>query len=209
MLSASTRMELENALRDFEEKTSNQVVVVTFSSLEGESLEDFSIRLAEQWKVGKKGRDNGVILLIFQQDRKLRIETGYGLEGPLNDAVSSSIIRNKIAPFFKAGQFDEGVRSGVLAIFDAIKGEYVADSTQGSLSPIFILFFILFIFGFFAFLIFASKKGWMQTSYSSEGYHSDRSSSSWGSSSSWSSSSSGGFSSGGGSFGGGGSSGSW
>lgn len=124
LLSLSTREALETTLRAFEEKTSNQIAVVTFQSLEGESLEDFSMRLAEAWKPGQKRRDNGVILLIFKDDRKVRIEVGYGLEGVLTDALSGQIIRQVIAPHFRGGDYEGGVTAGVDAIMRATQGEY-------------------------------------------------------------------------------------
>lgn len=124
MLSPSARRELEATLRHFEEETSNQIVVVTFPSLEGEVLEDFSIRLAEQWKIGQKGKDNGIILLIFKNDRKVRIEVGYGLEGVLPDAACKLIIENEILPRFRQGKFNEGIEGAVQAILLATRGEY-------------------------------------------------------------------------------------
>ena len=128
MISPSTRAGLEEKLRRYEKETSNQVVVVTFPSLEGEALEDFSIRLAEAWKVGQKGKDNGVILLIFKNDRKVRIEVGYGLEGALTDATSKLIIENEITPAFRAGKFEEGIEAAVDAIIAGTKGEYKAEA---------------------------------------------------------------------------------
>jgi len=124
LLSESSRQKIENTCAAFEKETSNQVVVAVFESLEGGSLEDFSIRLAEKWKIGQKGKDNGIILLIFKQDRAVRIEVGYGLEGALPDAVASAIIRNEIVPAFRAGDFDKGVESALGAIIQATKGEY-------------------------------------------------------------------------------------
>jgi len=104
LLSPQTKMQLEGVLRQYEQKTSNQIVIVTFPSLEEESLGDFSIRLAEAWKVGQKGRDNGVIFLIFKEDRKMRIEVGYGLEGVLPDALAGQIIQQRVAPLFSPGR---------------------------------------------------------------------------------------------------------
>ncbi len=124
LLSDASRQKIENTLGAFEKETSNQVVVAVFESLEGGSLEDFSIRLAEKWKIGQKGKDNGIILIIFKQDRAVRIEVGYGLEGALPDAVASAIIRNEIVPAFRAGDFDKGIESAVGAIIQATKGEY-------------------------------------------------------------------------------------
>ena len=124
LLSDSTRSRLEQSLKDFEEKTGNQVLVATFPGLQGDSLESYSIRLAEAWKPGQKGKDNGVILLVFKEDRKVRIEVGYGLEGVLTDALCKLIIENEIAPRFRAGDYDGGIEQAVQAIFSATRGEY-------------------------------------------------------------------------------------
>ena len=126
MLSDSARQRLEQLLRDFEEKTSNQVLVATFPRLGGDSLESYSIRLAEAWKPGQKGKDNGVILVVFKEDRKVRIEVGYGLEGALTDALCRLIIENEIVPRFRAGDYDEGIEHAVSAILAATRGEYQA-----------------------------------------------------------------------------------
>lgn len=115
---------LERKLAAFERETTNQIVVLLIPSLEGDNLEDFSIRLAEKWKVGQRGKNNGVILLIVKNDRKIRIEVGYGLEGSLPDALAGSIIRQEIAPRFRAGKFYEGIEAGLNAIMAATKGEY-------------------------------------------------------------------------------------
>ena len=126
LLSDSTRGRLEQALRDFEDKTGNQVLVATFPRLEGEVLENYSIRLAQAWKPGRKGKDNGVILVIFKEDRKVRIEVGYGLEGVLTDALCKLIIENEIVPRFRAGDYDGGIERAVTAILSATQGEYSA-----------------------------------------------------------------------------------
>ncbi len=206
LLDSHSKMELEEKLADFEKETSNQMVVATFPSLEGDSLEDFSIRLAEKWKVGEKGRDNGVILLVFKNDHKLRIEVGYGLEGALPDATSNLIIRNEIAPHFKEGDFKAGIFAGVAAIMAATKGEYQA--TESS-PPFNLLIVALVIFLWLAF-IFILKKGKKEATYSSTGLFLGGLSGGWGGfgrGGGWSGG--GGFSGGGGGFGGGGSSGSW
>lgn len=124
MISPAVRASLEETLRRFEEETTNQLVVVTFPGLEGEVLEDFSTHLAEQWKIGQKGKDNGVILLIFKNDRQVRIEVGYGLEGALPDATAKLIIENEIVPRFREGRYDEGIERAVDAILATTKGEY-------------------------------------------------------------------------------------
>ncbi len=125
-------------------------MVLTIPSLEGEDLEDFSIKVAEAWKIGSKGVDNGVILLIARDDRKVRIEVGRGLEGKLTDLVSGRIIRNSIIPRFRAGDFDGGVRAGVSGIVEAVRGEYRAEGREPGgndrgTTPIFTLLIFLFI----------------------------------------------------------------
>jgi len=123
-ISSDTEARLEDALGRFERETSNQVVVAVFESLSGEVLEDTTIRLAQKWKVGQAGKDNGVILAVFMVDRAVRIETGYGLEGALPDATAHAIIRNEIVPAFRAGNVDAGIERGVAAILAATRGEY-------------------------------------------------------------------------------------
>ncbi len=135
LLSSSARQNLEILLETFEKETSNQIEVAIFPSLEGEVLEDFSIRLAEKWKIGQAGKDNGVIFLIFPNDRKMRIEVGYGLEGVLPDALAGSIIRDVVAPHFKASNFDGGVTAGVQAIIQATKGEFAGIPQKARLVP--------------------------------------------------------------------------
>jgi len=130
LLSDQTRLKLEKTLRVYETKTSNQIVIATFPSLEGDSLEDFSIRLAENWKVGQKGRDNGIIFLIFKEDRKMRIEVGYGLEGTLPDAVAGQIIQQVVAPSFIEGDYERGILLGIQAILKATAGEYAQQEAQ-------------------------------------------------------------------------------
>jgi uncharacterized protein len=123
-LSANAISTLNKKLADFEEQTTNQIAVLIIPTLEGDNLEDYSIRLADKWKVGQKGKDNGVILLIVKGDRKIRIEVGYGLEGVLPDGLAGQIIRENIAPHFLRGNFYSGIEEGVSKIIAAIKGEY-------------------------------------------------------------------------------------
>lgn len=121
--------ELEHALARYEDSTSNQIAILIVSSLEGESLEEYSLRVAEKWKLGQEKKDNGALLLIAVGDRKMRIEAGYGLEGVLTDAVCSQIIRNELAPRFRESDYDGGVQAAISAMVDAIAGEYTADET--------------------------------------------------------------------------------
>ena len=123
-LAPADRARLEPALIAREATSRNQVVVAIFRSLQGESLEDFSIRLAQAWRIGQKGLDNGVIFLIFLDDRRTRLEVGYGLASQLTDAVSSSILRDVVAPRFREGRLADGIGAGLDAIDRAIAGTY-------------------------------------------------------------------------------------
>lgn len=134
MLTPERAASLEKALLDFERSDSTQIVVLTLPDLGGEDIESYSIRVAEAWKIGQQGVDNGVILLIAKAERKVRIEVGRGLEGKLTDLVSGRIIRGEISPRFKAGDYDGGIVAGVTAIAAVVKGEYTAtprDLRQG------------------------------------------------------------------------------
>jgi uncharacterized protein len=131
ILSQSTIDKLENLLIAYEDSTTNQIAILIIPSLDGDVLEEYSLRVAEKWKLGDETKDNGALLLIAVNDHKMRIETGYGLEGALTDAVCSRIIRNEIAPKFRQNDFDGGVAAGINAIISAIGGEYTADD-QGS-----------------------------------------------------------------------------
>ena len=132
ILSASTVAELESRLKAYEDSTTNQFAVLIISSLEGESLEEYSLRVAETWKLGKKDVSNGALLLIAKEDRKLRIEVGYGLEASLTDAMTSYIINREITPQFKSGNFDEGVRAGVNAMIAAADGKLDTSTVSAS-----------------------------------------------------------------------------
>ncbi len=98
------------------------MVVAVFPSLEGESLEDFSVRLAERWRIGQKGLDNGVILLVFVKERRVRFEVGYGLEPVLTDAVASQIIRDVIAPRFRESRYAAGLDAATAAVLERVAG---------------------------------------------------------------------------------------
>ncbi len=124
MLSAGTVQALDRELHAFEDSTSNQVVVLTVTDLGGEGLEEFSCRVARTWRLGQKGKDNGVLLLVSRDDRKVRIEVGTGLEGDLTDVTCGLIIRSRILPRFRNADFDGGVLDGVHAILDAIRGSF-------------------------------------------------------------------------------------
>ncbi|HLP15009.1 MAG TPA: TPM domain-containing protein [Bacteroidota bacterium] len=139
MLSSETVTELEHTLKAYEDSTTNQFVVLTINSLDDYSIEDYALKVAETWKLGKKGVDNGALLLISKDDRKLRIEVGYGLEASLTDAATSYIINHKITPQFKQKDYDAGVKEGIQAMIaaadgtlDTSAGETASDSDEMS-----------------------------------------------------------------------------
>lgn len=124
LLDAATTRQLDDYLRRFEASDSTQIVVVTLPSLEGEVLEEVALKVAEAWKIGQVGRDNGALLLIARAERKIRIEVGRGLEGRLTDLLAGRIIDGEIKPRFKEGDYRGGVVAGVQAMTDAVRGEY-------------------------------------------------------------------------------------
>jgi len=126
---------LEERLVRFEQETGHQIAVLTIPSLEGEDLEGFSIRVGETWKIGQKGFDNGAILLIARNDRKLRIEVGYGLEGVLPDAIASRIIREVIVPHFRANDYPGGIEAGVDAVMKVTRGEPLPETARSKGPP--------------------------------------------------------------------------
>lgn len=132
MLSPSALSSLEVKLAGLEKTDSTQIAVLTVPSLEGDSLEDFSIRVAEEWKIGQKKLDNGALLIITRDERKARIEVGYGLEGSLTDLVSGRIIDDIIRPHFRAGNYDEGVNAAVDAMISVVRGEFKSDGIPGN-----------------------------------------------------------------------------
>ncbi|MDE3041471.1 MAG: TPM domain-containing protein [Nitrospirota bacterium] len=127
VLPADVAASLANDLEAHETKTSNQVAVLILPSLEGEPLESFSHRVGTTWKLGQKGTENGVLLLVALRERKVRIEVGYGLEGTLTDLRSAHIIRQEIVPRFRNGDLPGGIAAGVHAILGTIEGTYKAE----------------------------------------------------------------------------------
>ena len=112
---------LNKYLLELEQKTTAQMIVLTINSLEGESLEDFSLKVAhEKWRLGQKDKDNGVLLLVALQDRKYRFEIGYGLEGILPDSLTGSIGRDYLVPYFKNGDYSTGIFTAALAVINEI-----------------------------------------------------------------------------------------
>lgn len=123
----ATAQKLDDELRQFERETSNQIVVAIFPKMESaSSIQDFTHRIAESWKVGQKERNNGAVLFVFTEERSMFIQVGYGLEGALPDITCKQIIENEIVPAFKTGDFAAGLSAGVAAMMKATRGEYRA-----------------------------------------------------------------------------------
>jgi len=123
MVPADVAARLEERLRALEERTGAQVAVLTVDSLEGDSIEEFAMRVAETWKLGQKGKDNGVLFVVAKGDRAMRIEVGYGLEGVLTDALAKRILDGIARPRFRAGDFGGGIEATVEAIAATIEGD--------------------------------------------------------------------------------------
>lgn len=133
-------------------ESSNQIVILIINSLEGESIEDYSINVSRQWGIGTNYNNNGVLLLVALNDRELRIEVGSGLEGALTDAISSRIRRNDITPAFKDGRYYDGISLGLNSIIKAIHGEYTAKSQEKNSDYMFDIVFEIFYY-FLVFIV--------------------------------------------------------
>jgi uncharacterized protein len=164
-LTQEQKKTLADSIANVKKETSNQIAILMVPSLNNDSLEDYSIRVAREWAIGDKEKDNGVLLLIIKDDRKIRIEVGYGLEGALTDARSSQIIRNVITPDFRQEKYFEGISSGLNSIKLAIQNEYDPASEQGNsikLNGDFwqFIFFVVFFGLIWLTSILARSKSW-------------------------------------------------
>lgn len=131
-LTPAEEQKIEQQLKDHEKETSNQIVLLTVPSLGGEVIEEFSIKVGNTWKLGHKGKDNGVLILIAVEEHKMRIETGFGMEGPLPDSLCGTIMRKYMTPAFRANENAKGVTDAITKITEAVKGEFtVEDSSPG------------------------------------------------------------------------------
>jgi uncharacterized protein len=148
LLGDSFETGLDGRLRQLEEETGAQVAVLTIPSLEGDPIEDFSIRVVETWHLGRAGADDGVLILVVRDDRRMRIEVGYGLEGVLTDAQSGRIIDGLMAPRFRSGDFEGGIEAAVDAVSSAIRGEPVVlpdvPARGRGVNPGSLIFFLIF-----------------------------------------------------------------
>ncbi len=203
LMSRKQAHQLTQQLAAFEKRSGIQLVVVSVDSLDGETIEEYGYQLGRHWGIGQQGKNNGVLLLIAQDERKVRIEVGYGLEGALPDAIAANIIQTRILPAFKRGDMVAGVVAGSQSIMKALAGEYQpaeqpkSDSGGGPW---------LFILVVIAMIVLHNLRGGgggpggrRRAAYMAGGFGAG----------SFGGRSGGGFSGGGGSFGGGGASGGW
>jgi len=135
ILDPGVQVRLTQELADYEKSTSSQIVVVTLPDLQGYPIEDWGLALLRGWKIGQQGKNNGVVLIVAPKDRQVRIETGYGAEGPIPDATADAIIRHVMTPDFKQGNYAAGIEAGVKAIMAALEGSFQADATKESGLP--------------------------------------------------------------------------
>ena len=215
VISPGAAQRFNEQLAQFERETSNQVVVAVWRTMPSQSsIEDFTQRTFQAWQVGQKGRNNGVVFFVFVDDHRMRIQPGYGLEGALPDITCNEIIRDGVAPRFRANDFEGGLSAGIDLIFKAIRGEYKGSgktvresgSSQNNPAGLLIFFFVLVI------ILLAMRASRRLGGYRYTGGGGPFVSGNWGSGGGgWSSGGGGfsGFSGGGGSSGGGGASGSW
>lgn len=144
---------LERRLEDFERKTSHQIVLLTVPTLEGEPIEDFSLRVAETWKPGQRDADNGILVVIVPGDRTARVEVGYGLEGAVPDVLANRILHDEMFPHFRQGRIADGIDAGIAALVAAATGEAAAGASRGSpwtrdSDPVSVLLFAALVGGF-------------------------------------------------------------
>ena len=212
VVSSGAAQRFNEQLAQFERETSNQIVVVVWRTMPSQSsIEDFTQRTFQAWQVGQKGRNNGAVFFVFVDDHRMRIQPGYGLEGALPDITCNEIIRDAVAPRFRANDFEGGLAAGIDLIFKAIRGEYKGSgktvresgSSQNNPAGLLIFFFVLVIF------LLAMRASRRLGGYRYTGGGGPFVSGNWGSGGGGWSSGGGGFSGGGGSSGGGGASGSW
>lgn len=188
VVSAATAARLNQELENFERQTSSQILVAIYPRMQSNSsIEDYTVRVAESWKAGQKGTNNGAVLFVFIQDRKMFLQVGYGLEGALPDALAKQIIDTEITPRFKQGDYDGGLTAGVNAILAATRGEYkgsgqtVDAAKRNRLHPLGVLaglgvigIIMLVFFGFMVLIVVIAVsqglRGARGTTYNRRGY---------------------------------------
>ncbi|MFM4962978.1 YgcG family protein [Aeromonas bivalvium] len=206
LLSPEQASRLTRTLATFEQGSGVQLVVVSLTSLEGETIEEYGYQLGRHWGIGQQGKNNGVLLIISPEDRKVRIEVGYGLEGVLPDAIAANIIQTQVLPEFRRGDMAAGILGGSQAIMQALAGEYQAKAPPKKDKVNGLLIFIIMVI---AMIVLHNLRGGggggggrgrRGAIYTAGGFGAGRSGGGFGGGS---------FGGGGGSFGGGGASGGW
>lgn len=158
LLPSDRAQRLEEHLRQFEQETTHQIVVLTISALEGDSIEEFGIRVAEAWKIGQKGTANGVILIIARQERKIRIEVGRGFEGIMPDAIASRIIQEVIVPRYRQDDYAGAIEAGIDSILEVTRGETLVKPSPARPRKIPPVFGLLVITALLALLVGMSQR---------------------------------------------------
>ncbi|CAN7696633.1 TPM domain-containing protein [Bosea sp. LjRoot9] len=229
LIAPEARQRIEAKIKAHEDKAGDQLVVATVPSLQGIGIEDFANGLFRFWKLGEKPRNNGVLFIVAPNERKVRIEVGYGLEGALTDALSKIIITTAVAPKFKTGDFAGGIEGGVDAILTILSGDaeewqrraLVRNDESSPVETLAVILVMVFIFILVVSFMRGLSQGggagrhrlrdgrWITLPQNSSWGSGSGSGSSWGGGGGWSSGGGGGFSGGGGSSGGGGASGDW
>jgi uncharacterized protein len=217
IIDGSAELKLNQYLREVEQKTTAQIVILTVSNLEGQPIEEFSIQVAhDKWKLGQKGKDNGILLTVAVKERKYRLEVGYGLEGLIPDSLAGSIGRQYLVPFFKKGEYSNGIYAAALALANIIATDAQVQITgmprlkksieqvRQKQPPGIFSTIIYIVFLIIAILAFIRRPGLLLSLFLLSGMGAGRGS--WGGGTGFGG---GGFGGGGGGFGGGGASGSW
>ncbi|MBI2512706.1 MAG: TPM domain-containing protein [Opitutae bacterium] len=219
-LSGSTVAQLNARLAQYERESSNQILVAMFARMETDSsVEDYTVRVAESWRVGQKGKNNGAVLFVFKQNRQIYIQVGYGLEPTLTDAISHQIVENILKPRFRADDFDGGVTAAVDAMIAATRGEFKGtgrtahDARSRSPAGPGVIFLVMMFLALVTVLRVFRRGvvilGGPRRRGSNIGWDNSGSGGSWGGGGWSGGGDGGGFSGGGGSFGGGGAGGKW
>lgn len=220
VLPADAERRIESELASYEAKTGHQFAVLTIDTLAGDPLDDFSIRVVDQWKLGKAKKDDGLLLLVVKNDRKARIEVGYGLEGDIPDAIASRVVRDVLVPAFKRGDYPRGIEQSLAVLMKrAGGGDTGAPPGTGLPQQPPPSVFALFVFGMLVIVVlsavFGRRRGFVSRGprgwggYGAGGVLGGMAGGGFGRGGGFGGGGGGGFSGGGGGFGGGGASGSW
>ena len=164
ILNTEQKQQLEQKLSGFEKSTGNEISIAIIKGLDGDTIENFSVQLFEDWKIGKQDKDNGALILVAVEDRQMKIETGYGLEGVLTDAQSSWIINNQMVPAFRNNDFYGGLNAAADKIIAVIGGEVIPEdkpAPKANVNYFNVVAFVIFIFVWLGSILGRSKSWWL------------------------------------------------